>query len=25
MQIDVLKIDGEKAGRKVELPDDILP
>ena len=23
MQIDVLKIDGEKAGRKVELPDDI--
>src|SRR5688572_19051223 len=23
MKIDVLKIDGEKAGRKVELPDDI--
>ena len=23
MQIDVLKIDGKKAGRKVELPDDI--
>ena len=23
MQVDVLKIDGKKAGRKVELPDDI--
>jgi len=24
MQVEVLKIDGAKTGRKIELPDDIL-